>query len=112
MQTKNSKYKNGSRHGVGRGIYLRLRLLFGCATDCVVLIKFDSSWMNNHEDYEYWKDKKYIVKRIKATRGKRYQSNEVVPKGHVFIVGDNEIDSIDSRHYGPIPIDAIVGRLS
>ena len=79
METKTSKYKNGSMHRVGRNIYLRLRLLFGCATDCVVLIKFDSSWVENHKDYKDWEDTEYIVKRIKATSGKRYQSNEVVP---------------------------------
>ena len=112
METKTSKYKNGSMHRVGRNIYLRLRLLFGCATDCVVLIKFDSSWVENHKDYKDWEDTEYIVKRIKATSGKRYQSNEVVPKGHVFVVGDNELCSTDSRVFGSIPIDAIVGKLA
>ena len=112
METKLSKYKNGSIHIVGRRIYLRSRLLFGCATDCVVLIKFDSSWMEKHDDYEYWKDTEYIVKRIKATSGKRYKSNEVVPEGFVFVVGDNKLHSTDSRDFGPIPIDAIVGKLA
>ena len=113
METEFSKYKDGSRHRVGLGICLRLRLLFGCATDCVVLIKFDSSWVENHKDYKDWKDTEYIVKRIKATSGKRYQSDyEVVPEGFVFVVGDNELYSRDSRDFGPIPIDAIVGKLA
>jgi signal peptidase I len=33
-----------------------------------------------------------------------------VPKGQVFLMGDNRIDSRDSRSFGPVPEGLVVGR--
>jgi signal peptidase I len=45
---------------------------------------------------------------IQDTEG---NENIVVPKGDVFVCGDNREDSLDSRVFGPVPVSDIVGKL-
>lgn len=35
---------------------------------------------------------------------------QTVPSGHVWVMGDNRDESSDSRTFGPVPIDSIVGE--
>jgi len=60
---------------------------------------------------------KTVCKRITAMEGDRIlivrdggPSYERVPRGYVWIEGDNKIQSFDSREYGPIPIQLIQGK--
>lgn len=47
--------------------------------------------------------------RTKSTKGEPMEV--VVPKGHVWLEGDNPSNSRDSRTYGPVPIAIITGRV-
>jgi signal peptidase I len=53
-------------------------------------------------------DEPYVdLSRIDGT----YLGQVVVPDGSVFVLGDNRSRSIDSREYGPVAEDAVLGRV-
>ena len=35
----------------------------------------------------------------------------IVPRGHVFLIGDNEPESEDSRAFGAIPVENIKAKI-
>ena len=35
----------------------------------------------------------------------------VVPEGHIFVLGDYRTQTTDSRDFGPIPMDAVEGKV-
>jgi signal peptidase I len=51
-----------------------------------------------------------VVKRAIALAGDPAPGGGTVPAGCVFVVGDHP-ESTDSRHYGPIPLSRVVGRV-
>ena len=40
-----------------------------------------------------------------------YYGPYVVPPGQLYLLGDNRFDSEDSRNFGPVPADTVVGRV-
>ncbi|XP_064635106.1 mitochondrial inner membrane protease subunit 1-like [Lineus longissimus] len=56
-----------------------------------------------------------ICKRVTATEGDRIRLGNsdyrFVPKGHVWLEGDNKDNSKDSRDYGPVPMGLIKQRV-
>lgn len=43
---------------------------------------------------------------------KELTGKERVPEGHIFVLGDNRRGSHDSRHFGFVPIEQVVGKVN
>ncbi|GAA0149682.1 protease [Lithospermum erythrorhizon] len=66
--------------------------------------------------------RKFITKRIIAKEGDTVtylvnpkegdqEKTLIVPKGHIWIEGDNKYNTSDSRNFGPVPYGLLEGRL-
>jgi mitochondrial inner membrane protease subunit 1 len=62
-----------------------------------------------------------VIKRIRGMSGDKIwvrrqggaslPEEVVVPEGHVWLEGDNPLQSTDSRDYGPVPLGLVRGRI-
>ena len=48
---------------------------------------------------------------LRAPVPPRIAGSSYVPAGRVFVIGDNFPVSLDSREYGPVPIEKIIGKV-
>jgi signal peptidase I len=62
------------------------------------------------ETIEYWENRRWTVKWAKKTIDTFNEIKLTVPAGQVFVLGDNRDLTKDSRAFGTVPLQDVIGR--
>ena len=46
-----------------------------------------------------------------ASEDNRRGTSVIVPEGYLFMLGDNRFNAMDSRYYGPVDFEAVIGKM-
>lgn len=73
----------------------------------------DEPYLNDLKNSERWKEngnsttltQNFTLENLPSTNAKK------VPENMLFVMGDNRIDSKDSRYFGFIPVDKVLGKM-
>lgn len=73
----------------------------------------DEPYLNDLKNSERWKEngnsttltQNFTLENLPSTDAKK------VPENMLFVMGDNRIDSKDSRYFGFIPVDKVLGKM-
>ncbi len=86
-----------------------IKRVIGVAGDTVE-VKNDVLYINGKQV-----DEPYLAKNREKIKGQNIPLTEdfgpiVIPPGHIFVMGDNRLNSHDSRAIGPVDLKTVVGR--
>lgn len=63
-----------------------------------------------HKDETIYPDDSNVRSELRIRDNFRAHDPYTVPEGHIFCLGDNRDLSLDSRYWGPVPLDYLKGR--
>ena len=72
---------------------------------------FNRSTLNRGDVIVFTMDGETLVKRVGFIGGDKTPDGRILPKGFLYVVGDNPPMSEDSRAFGPIAITQVIGRV-
>ena len=81
-----------------------IKRVIGVAGDHVKITENGEVYVNGKK-----KNEEYLVDGLKTPTGE--YNDLIVPKGYIFVMGDNRAGSTDSRVFGCIPLSKVEGRV-